>query len=177
MAVIEIDVQDFLPLGHGDVHTPTGHSVNQWFPITQVARTSLTVETISHFYSPDQVVEVQRSIRVLGISDYLFMYDKGAKTAAVEYPIDIFFMWHEAKVVEYEIVEQSFVLTQTVSYHRTKAATSTLTFTQSATYTSIRPRELVDSFSMSSNASVYTNDKYRYSIPLPTLTGPNAPEC
>jgi hypothetical protein len=177
MAVIEIDVQDFLPLGQGDVHRPTAHSANQWLSLSQSAKTHMTVISLSQALLLEQVITANPSIVNIGITDYFIMYQQGAKNAAMEYPIDIFFMWHSAKVVEFEQIVHTLSLTQSVTVTQCKAATSTLTMTHSATHTSVRPRTLTDTFTMASRTSGYMRKKYSYSIVLPTLTGPNAPEC
>lgn len=177
MTVHILDVQDFLPLGQGEVHRPTAHNLNQWLPITQFARTQLVVRAISHFYSPAQVVSLQRSIRNLSITDYFIMYQSGNRNAASPSIIDIFFMWHAVKIVEYEQLVHLLNLVQTVTVFNAKAARNTFVMTQTATYTSVRPRTLTKTFQPVSRASVWMADKYSYSITLPTLTGPNAPEC
>ncbi len=176
MAIIELDIQDFLPLGQGDVHRPTASSANQWLSLSQVARTSLTVDSLRQLYSPVQDLYLQRSIRILGLTDSFIMYQHGAKSHAEDI-IDIFFMWQAARPIEYSASSHSLTLTQLVELVRAKLASTTLVMTDAATYVSVRARNTVSNFTPASRVSGYMRKKYSYSIELPVLTGPNAPEC
>jgi hypothetical protein len=176
MAVIEIDVQDFLPLGQSDRHRPTAHNVFQALPLSQKARPHLNVQFVTQTYSPVQAVTLRRSIFNIGLTDYFIMYQRGAKSH-VESIIDIFFMWQNARTVRYNVVTHKLNLVQTVFVSRSKGTKSTLKITQSATYKANRTRTLTQTFSMASKATGYMHILDRYSINLPTLTGPNAPEC
>lgn len=176
MAVIEIDVQDFLPLGQGDVHRPTAHNINQWLPITQVARTQRIDRLVEHLYSPAQVVSVQRSIRILSIIDYLIISQQGAKNAGTESIIDIFFMWQEARLVEFEQLSQTLVFIQAVLVVSAKAATSTFEITHEATWAVVRTRILSQTLTLVSRATGYPLNKYTPLQTLPTISGPNTPE-
>lgn len=177
MAVIELDVQDFLPLGQGDVHRPTAHNINQWLPITQVARTQRIDRTIQHLYSPAQVVSVRRSVVNKSIIDYFIMYHQGAKNAATESLISIFFMWQEARLVEFEQISQTLTFLQVVLVTSAKAAFSTFAMTHEATLIAIRGRSVANTLTMVSRATGYPLTKYTPLQTIPTPTGPNAPEC
>lgn len=176
MAVYSLDIQDFLPLGQGDVHRPTAYNINQWLPITQVARTQRLDRVVQHLYSPAQVVSVQRSIRILSIIDYLIMYQQGAKNAATESLISIFFMWQEAKVVEFEQLTHTLAFIQAVLVVSAKAATSTFEITHEATWAVVRTRILSQTLTLVSRATGYPLNKYTPLQTLPAISGPNTPE-
>jgi hypothetical protein len=176
MAIIEIDVQDFLPLGQGDTHTPKALTINQPFGVSDLAKTQIQFERVAHLYSPAQQATIRRAIANLSVTDYFIMYQQGAKTH-FETVIDIFFMWQEGRPVFYEEVIQALTFVQTVSYDQCKGAANTLTFTHAAIWKTVRSRTLISTFAPVSRATLWQPNKYKYSIDLPTLTGPNAPEC
>lgn len=178
MAVIEIDVQDFLPLGQGDVHNPTAYNLDQWLSLSQDARTQILLESVSHLFSPMQAVAFQQTIINLSVIDSFIMYQQGAKNAGTESPISIFFMWHEARLIEYEQLVHLLNLTDLASVVAAKAAMSTFTMTQEAVYRGVWSRTLAQTFSPASRATSYLpSGKYSSNIAIPTMTGPNAPEC
>lgn len=176
MAVYELDIQDFLPLGQGDVHRPSAHAISQALALSQLATTQIKLENLDHLFSPSQQVAVRQAIANLSVSDYLTLYQQGAKTHA-EHIIDFFFMWETARPVFAESIEHTLALTQSVAVVTTKATTNTLVMSQSVTYTSQRSKTVTQTLSLVSRASLWLPNKYTYSIDLPDLTGPNAPEC
>lgn len=176
MAIIELNVQDFLPLGQGDTHTPKAQTVLQPFGISDLAETSWHFERVAHLYSPAQQVAIRRAIANLTVTDFFIMYQQGAKTH-FESIIDIFFMWQEGRPVFFEEVVQALSFVQTLSYDQCKGASTTFVMTHTATWKTVRPRTLTSTYAPVSKATLWQPNKYTYSIELPTLTGPNAPEC
>jgi hypothetical protein len=177
MAIYTLDVQDFLPLGQGDTHNPTAYDLNQWLSLSQEARTQIILENISHLFSPMQVVAFKQTIINLSVIDSFIMYQQGAKNAGTESIIDTFFMWQQARLVEYEQLLHSLLLTQAVVLTRAKAAVSTFVMTHAVSLTAVWNRTVTHSFAPVSKATGYTHNKYTSYVSLPTLTGPNVPEC
>ncbi len=176
MAIIELDIQDFLPLGQTDGHTPKALTLLQPFPLSDLAVTNHKLLTVQQLYSPAQQATLRRAVVNMSILQSLPLYQQGAKTHS-EHIIDIFFMWQQGRPAYFEEITHALSLVQTVIVVQAKGATNTFTITHTATWNTVRPRSLTNTFVPVSKAAQWQADKYKYNIELPTLTGPNAPEC
>lgn len=176
MAIIEIDVQDFLPLGESETQNPSVYSIVDSLGLSDYARNQFLVESIAQSFYLVQTVTVDHSIHVLSVTDSFIMYDKGAKTYYADV-IDIFFMWEEGRPIEYEAVVDSLVFVQSVTVISAKSAVSTFTMADSATMNISRTISVEQTLVLVSRSASYVFEKYRYSTTPPSLSGPNTPEC
>ncbi len=176
MAVIEIEVSDFLALSQGERHKPSGEFVSQTLVLTETVTVSYKGESASDRLFLNQTVDYRRSITNQSILQSLGLNHQASK-GSHQFITQIIAMWQSARTVLPQAVVQTLNIIQTVSVVLAKAATNTLVMTQTATHTSIVRRTVTDTLNLNSQARGYKNKEDFSTILLPTLHGPNAPEC
>jgi hypothetical protein len=171
-------VDQFLAFYQGNSkNNPQGVFASNILEISQTASNYKRFYTTSNFLNLGHTVEVHKSIINLEVTDYISFYDGGFRAAGQQDIIQIFAMDQLARVVEYETLTQILTITQAVSVETAKPIFHTLVMTQTVTLTVVRNFEVTQTLIIHSNCSVFVLDDGTYSIILPTLTGPNAPEC
>lgn len=176
--VIELFVDQFLAIDQGfPTSNPQGQAVYQTISFTDAAKNYRTVLDVGHILNFGQAVNVRRSIFHIAVSDYLPFYQKGGNGPDVQVLTQFFYMGHEVKLNEYEIISQTLTITQAVVVDRTRACVDTFEMTDSVTYTIERTIHVTQTFYIGSSGNGYLLREDTYSVPLPTITGTNAPEC
>lgn len=175
--VIELFVDQFLAIDQGiPVNNPQGLYVNQTIAFTDFAKNYITVIEVKQRLNLGQDVSPRRSIYYITVTDYLPFYDKGGAGPSLQEITQFFAMTQTVTMGPYEIVEQELTFTQSVEVTVAKNATNTFVMTDSATYNIIKTIEVIHTIVIGSASSGYIYSEDFYSIELPTLTGPNAPE-
>lgn len=177
MAVYNVLAGDFFALYNDDpVTNPIGAPVVQTFVPRDSARNYKTVVDVRHGFNVGGVARSDRAIVNVSLSDTLILYQKGAK-GHFQTCTHFLFFWHSTRKVFYEISTHNLTLNQTLLGITSKNLTHTLAVIDVASANIITNQLTTDTLSMNSNANFWTLNKYVSNIPLPTLTGPNAPTC
>ncbi len=176
MAVIEIDVNDFLALTQGETNNPSGEFVQDFLTFTEVVRVSHQFNLATNTLFINEIVQVDRSLTNISILQSLGLQQKASK-GYHEFITQIIAMWDSSRPVFQEFVTQNLGLFESIAFETAKNGACTLIMTQAATVISVRPRTLIDTLTMNSRANGYISREDFYAIALPSLTGPNAPEC
>lgn len=175
--VIELFVDQFLAIDQGvPDNNPQGLFVTQTIDFNDFAKNYRTVVLITQQLFLGQTVHPRRSIYNLSVSDYLAFYQKGGNGPELQTVTQFFHMHDSAKLVEFEQLVQALTLTQTAEVTVSKVATNTLVMTDAASCNIVKPLIVLHTLVIGSNSSGYLFDEDFYSIDLPTLAGPNAPE-
>jgi len=178
MAVYELKVVQFLALDQGNSkYFPTSLFVDQVLVLTDSAKNYRQFLSVANFLHLSQNVSVRKSINNISVTQFLDLHQGGHKSAGQQDIVQYLIIGQVAKVVEYEQITHTLDIEQSVTVHNCKAAIQTITFTQEATYTVIRNIEIIQTLVISSYGVGIIEDYDKYYITLPTLTGPNAPEC
>lgn len=178
MAVYELRVDHFLPFIEVDSPTTNikGCTVTDILDIKDVARSQYIFLSSYSLFNVGHTITVRHSIFNLAVSDFLDLKDKGGTVynLLVE---DNLFLYQSQRTVEYEKITHSILFSQSIDVILAKRATNTLSFTQTIIVNCIRVRTIEDILNMDSEVAIWQPDKYSYSIIIPSITGPNAPEC
>src|SRR4051812_6598055 len=116
MAVIEIFVDHFLPFIQSDTHNPKGGSVTDVISITDIAKNYKIPLSEHSFLHLGHTVSVRTSVYNVSASNYFELHQQGAK-GYQKSVIDIFAMWQEARVVEYESITHNLSFLDSVLVH------------------------------------------------------------
>lgn len=178
MAIYELFVDQFLPMDQGNSSmNPQGAEASNSLSFIEVAKNYRSYWAAVSFLNLGQVAEVRKSINHISVSDYLDMHHGSWKFNSLQEVTQYLILGSLARVVEYEIVVHDLTITQTVVVELAKAGVTTLTLTQSVTPVLIRSRTITQTLIVYQGGVAYLEDEENYSITLPTLTGPNTPEC
>lgn len=176
MSVYVLDVSDFLLLD--EVSTTNIHvfDVVDTLSMTDIGKTQFYYLSVSSFFNVGDSVTFNRSVFNLAVADMLHITDSAsrAKFLAV---LDALMMYDSARIVLQEMLFDFFDLSEEAVGFSAKPGRDTFELTDVATYTMIRNLTVIDSLGLYDRVTQYELDKYSISIPLVTLTGPNAPEC
>jgi hypothetical protein len=176
--VIELFVDQFLAIDQDTpASNPQGQSVSQPFVLTDFAKNFLTVIEVSQTLQFGEAVSPRRSVYNLSVSDYLPFYQSGANGPQWQQLVQFFFIGQSVTLGEYEIVTQVLTITQSVTVSLAKAATDTLVMTDVATCNVYRGITVTQTLFVGSGGTGYIFREDTYSVTLPTITGPNVPEC
>lgn len=177
MAVYELLAGDFFAIYNDDpITNPIGMPISQTFVPRDSARNFQINLLVRQTLNVGGVARNTRALVNANISHTLILYQKGAR-AFFETCTHFYATWHSTRLVFYEAFVHNLALNQSLDVVVSKGLSATLNLAQSATANVILNRSGNDTLSMNSNANFWTLDKYRSNIPLPTLTGPNAPTC
>jgi len=178
MAVYEVFVTQMLVIDQSNSeNNPRGVYATNTLVITQMAKNYRQWVSAGNFLNIGHTVDVRKSINNQTVSQFLEIHHGGHKAAGHESITQYLILGSLARVVEYEVITHTLTITQTVVGERVRAANNTLTISQSATYNVIRGRTVAQTLIVYSGGTAYIEDEDSYSITLPSLTGPNAPEC
>ncbi len=176
--VIELFVDQFLAIAQGfPANNPQGAYVFQTIAFQDQAKNYRTVAEIAQTIFFGEVVEARRSIQHISVSDYLSFYQRGGNGPELQTLTQFFHIGQEARVVEFEQLAQSLAFTQLATAVAVKNAMNTIVFVDLASCNIIKSIEVFHTLTIGSGGTGYILDEESYSITLPTLTGPNAPEC
>jgi hypothetical protein len=177
MAVYNVLAGDFFALYNDDpITNPIGMPISQTFVPRDSAKNFQIDLLVRQTFNVGGVARNTRALVNVSITDTLILYQKGAK-GHFETCTHFFATWHSVRPVYYEAFVHNLTLNQSIDLTVSKGLSATLTLAQSATTNVILNRSGNDTLSMNSNANFWTLNKYVSSIPLPTLSGPNAPTC
>lgn len=176
MAVYTLDVFDFFFLD--DANTTNIHvfSVVDTLSMGEIARTQLYILSVSSFFNVGDFVTLNRGIVNLQLADYLQITDKAARATFISL-LDSLMMYDVGRTVLQNFIADFFDLSDTLNGFAGKPGRDALALSDGAMFTMVRNVSIVDYLSLAQSVSVYENNKYGSSILLPTLIGPNAPEC
>jgi hypothetical protein len=175
--VIELFVDQFLAIDQGIPETnPEGVYVVQTIAFTDTAKNYRSWHEAKNRLNLGQDVTIRLSIFHITVSQFLPFYQKGSDGPDVQEITQFFGMTQEAKVVEFEELAQTVTFTQSVEVTVAKNAVNTITFTDVASYNIIKNLTVIHTIVIGSASSGYIFSEDFYSIELPTLAGPNAPE-
>lgn len=178
MAVYEIEVVQFLTLFDGfSKYNPTSIFVSQNLSLTDSAKNFRQWFSASNFLHLAQNAVCRKSVTNLTVTQYLELHDGGHKSAGQQDIIQYLTIGHVVRIVEYEIVTDTLTITQTVEVVKCQPAFQTLVLTQTVDVVCIRNITVGQTIIIYSGGTAYIEDKDKFNITLPTLTGPNAPEC
>lgn len=177
MAVYELFVDDFFVVDQTTGSNPFGRAVQQTLVINETVKYMPYPMSFAQRFEVGQSAVVRKSVNHIGITQRLEFFQQGGKGPALQVITDHFHMVQTAKIIEYEAISQTLIITQTVGVQLAKNTTSTLIMTDSATYTVIRNRAITQTFVMLSGGTGYIPDDETYGITVPAFGGPNAPGC
>lgn len=178
MAVYELEVVQFLPLYQGNSkYNPTSVFVTQVLTLNHEAKNFRRWYSASNNLQLAQLATCRQSIRNISVTQYLDLHHGGHRAAGHEQITQYLILGQVARPVEYEIVQHTLSITQSVEVTKCLAIFQTLVLTQTVGITVIRNIEVTQTIIIHSGGTAYIEDDDSYNIALPTLTGPNTPEC
>lgn len=177
MAVYELKVDHYLPMIQPDLDTNIfGYTVTDFLGLSDIARTQYIDRTVKSIFNVGHTIQVRTSVYNLQVTDYLDLNDRAGRTYRLEI-IQGFYPYQVFRDVEYEALSDALTLSHSLQGINSKGVSNTITFGQNVAVISIRNISFTQVFAMQSNQNGYIADKYSYSIVIPSLSGPNAPEC
>ena len=178
MAVYELEVVQMIVFFEGNSKfNPTSVFVSQNLALSDLAKNFRQWFSASNHLYLAQLAQCHKSVVNLTVSQYLELHDGGHKAVGQEDIVQYLIIGHVARVVEYEVIVDTLTITQTVEVTKCHPAFQTLVLTQTVGVIAIRNIEVVQSVVLHSGGVAYIEDKDKFNIILPTLSGPNAPEC
>jgi hypothetical protein len=178
MAVYELFVDQFLVLTQDDSDTnPKGASASNTLSIIDAAKNYRQFCAARGDLNFGQVAVARLSIRNLTATSFLDLHQGGHRSATPQSLSQYLIIGQVARPVEYESLEQELELSQSAQAIAAKACFSTLLLDDQASWTLVHTEQVAHDLDIRSAASVVVEDDDHYSLPLPTLSGPNAPEC
>jgi hypothetical protein len=175
--ITEIEVTQMLVFIEGETNNPTGLTATNTLVMTEIVKNFSQMIAASNFFNVGHYVTFDRSIYNISVSDYVEFYQSGNKQAGQQDVVQSISFGSQALLVEYEIVTDFLNLSQIVGVDFCTAAWDTLAMTDAAVAQLFRGRGVAQTLIVTSSANCVIDDDKTYSIELPTLTGPNAPEC
>lgn len=176
--VIELFVDQFIAFDQGiPASNPQGHAVFQTLVLTDSAKNYRSFHSAEQTLFIGQSVTLRRSVYNISVSQYMPLYQRGGNGPELQVITQFFWIGQEAKVVEFEQLVHTLSISQSVSVLVSKIATNTLSMTDAASCNIVKTIEVAHTLYIGSSGTGYLLDEESYSIQLPTLTGPNAPEC
>lgn len=177
MAVYELFVDQFLPLYEGNTKaSPMGAFATDTLVLTDYAKNFSSLHSVSDTLHLAQLATARKSIINVSVVDYLQIDQGGFRAAPAQTITQYLIIGGYARLVEFEQLAQSLILSQSAEFQVAKATFHTLELTQVVTYTIIRNLLVVQEIVIHSASTGIKMDENFYSAPLPTLNGPNKPE-
>lgn len=177
MAVYELRVDHFLPFIETDIKSNiTGHVVSDYLTLSDTVRNQFQYGETQNFFNVGHVIGLRLSKYHVSVTHFLDLRQRAGRTFHLEV-VHGFYPYHAARSVEYEQVAHTLVLGQQIDVLYSKTTSNTIVYGQIIDVKCVRNRTVEDNFVIGSQVTVWQPDKYSYSIDLPTLSGPNAPEC
>lgn len=178
MAVIELFVDQFLAIDQGEpASNPYGQALAQTITFTDTAKNYLSSITVEQSFLMGQSAGLRRSVLYLSVTGYLPFYQSGGNGPDLQVLTQFLHIGQEARIVEFEAVSQTISIAQSVSVASAKNAATLIAFTDLASCTTVRSREVGQVLVVGSGGTGYLLREDTYSIVLPTLSGANTPEC
>lgn len=177
MAVYEVFVTQMLVIDQSNSeNNPRGVYATNTLVIAQLAKSHRQFVSAGNFLNVGQVVEARKSINHQTVNQFLEVRHGGHRAAGYQSVTQYLILGSLAKVVEYEAIQQTLSITQVAIGVRTRAGSHTLNITQSATANVVRNLVIAQTLIVHSGGVGVIEDEELYSISLPSLSGPNAPE-
>lgn len=178
MAVYELFVDQYITFDQSNSkNNPKGASASNTLIIYQTVHTRRQFWSTSNTLHFQQTAKCRKSINHISVSDHIDFHQGGFKTPGQQDVVQLLAFDQVARPVEYEIIEQTLDIQQDVVVILATPAFNTLVMNQAVTVTTIRNIEVVQTLIITSGGTGILEDEDFYGIVLPTLHGPNAPEC
>lgn len=179
MAVYELFVDQYITFDQSNSkNNPIGASASNTLIMYDSAKNYRKFVPAGNTLYFQQIAKCRKSIINVTVTDFIDFHHGGFKAAASQQDVVQLLVFDQvARPVEYEIVEQTLDIQQDVVVIVATPAFNTLVMSQTVTVTTIRNIEVVQTLIITSGSTGVLEDEDFYSISLPTLTGPNAPEC
>jgi hypothetical protein len=175
--IAEIEVTQMLVFIEGETNNPTGLIATDTLVMAEVAKNFSQLVAASNFFNVGHRVALDRSIYHVSTGDRVEFYQSGNKQVDQQDVVQSISFGSQALLVEYEVVSHSLNLSQVAAVDFCTAARDALVMTGVAVAQLFRGRGVAQTLIVTSSANCVIDDDETYSITLPTLTGPNAPEC
>lgn len=176
--IYEVFVDQMLVMDQSNSRVnPRGVSATNTLIVTQLAKNYRQYASASNFLNIGHVASARKSITHVTVEQTLEVFGGGFRYAASEHVTQYLVLGSLARTVEYERVGQTLLVTQGAEGALVRAGRTTLSMTQAATCSVVRSRSVTQTIVIYSGGTVAIEDEERYGIALPTLSGPNAPEC
>ncbi len=177
MAVYELRVDHFLPFIEVDTKTNiTGHVVSDYLTLSDTVRNQFQSGKAQSFFNVGHVINLRLSKYHVSVTHFLDLHQRAGRTFYLEV-VHGFYPYDAARSVEYEQIAHTLLLGQQIDVLYSKTTANTIVFGQVIDLSCVRNRTVEDMFGAVSQVTVWQADKYSYSIVIPSLSGPNAPEC
>lgn len=177
VAVYELRVDHFLPFIESDIKSNiSGHSVSDFLALSDTVRNQYQYGEVKSFLNLGHVIGLRTSIYNVSVTHFLDLRQRAGRTFHLEV-VHGFYPYGTAKSVEYEQVAHTLLLGQHIDVVSSKTTSNTIVFGQVIIVNCVRNRTVTDTLDFRSEVTVWQPDKYSYSIDIPPLSGPNAPEC
>lgn len=175
--IYEVEVSQYFGMIQQLASNPTGHTVNQFLNIQQTITVNRKLESVKQFLNIGQIIEVRRSITNVSVVQNLELNQHFSPRSHEVSVTHLLAMYHNVYNTKEGEVAQTLNLQQVIDVELAKSIKHTLLITQTIGVVCVRNRTVTQTFSMSSNVGVYKDDENFYSLPDPSVSGPNAPEC
>lgn len=149
--------------------SPTYVNASSILSLAQQVRQNIRTRITNNQLILSHSVSVRRSITNISVGNTLFINQNGQKTPTVESPYNGFIMWHVARTVIWEKINQPFVITQGIVDNASTLSQNIFVPTQSVIHKLIKNIVIEHTLTLHSLNSVF-NSALGWQYISPTIT-------